>query len=57
MAPKKRSSAKDDDFVLTLSDDELDRFDNVDGDSDDGAELSSKKKSESATKKRKRDGV
>ncbi|KAL3469190.1 P-loop containing nucleoside triphosphate hydrolase protein [Aspergillus californicus] len=53
MAPKKRTSAKDDDFVLTLSDDELDRFDGAeDGD---GAEFAKKDKSTAATKKRKRE--
>ncbi|KAI9369588.1 P-loop containing nucleoside triphosphate hydrolase protein [Aspergillus egyptiacus] len=56
-AAKKRTSAKDDDFVLTLSDDENDRFDAIEENDDDGAELTKGSKPKAATKKRKRDNA
>ncbi|KAB8218104.1 ATP-dependent RNA helicase drs1 [Aspergillus novoparasiticus] len=50
--PKKRSAPKDDDFVLTLSDDENDVFNGINEDGDDHIDEETAK---STTKKRKRD--
>ncbi|KAE8417211.1 ATP-dependent RNA helicase drs1 [Aspergillus pseudocaelatus] len=52
--PKKPSSPKDDDFVLTLSDDENDAFNDIDEDGDDHVD---EERAKSTTKKRKRDTV
>ncbi|KAE8343926.1 hypothetical protein BDV24DRAFT_149206 [Aspergillus arachidicola] len=50
--PKKRSAPKDDDFVLTLSDDENDVFNGINEDGDDHID---EEMAKSTTKKRKRD--
>ncbi|GAB1199102.1 nucleolar DEAD-box protein required for synthesis of 60S ribosomal subunit [Aspergillus pseudonomiae] len=50
--PKKRSAPKDDDFVLTLSDDENDAFKDINEDGDDHVD---KETANSTIKKRKRD--
>ncbi|KKK26907.1 putative ATP-dependent RNA helicase (Drs1) [Aspergillus rambellii] len=52
MAPNKRKSAKDDDFVLTLSDDENDRFNDLEEDGNGEEEIAS-----AGTKKRKRESA